>query len=70
MVLSYKLKQTYRWSDLPIILSISLAYALLAKIALGHFSSNGVVSMVWPSSGLALAALILGGGFTLQVHHV
>ena len=60
MALSYKLKQIYRWSDLPLLLGISLAYALLAKIALGYFSTNGVVSMVWPSSGLALAALILG----------
>ena len=60
MALSYQLKQIYRWSDLPLLLGISLAYALLAKIALGYFSANGVVSMVWPSSGLALAALILG----------
>ncbi|MDI1298099.1 EAL domain-containing protein [Methylotenera sp.] len=60
MAPSYKLKQLYRWSDLPLLIGISLAYALLAKIALGYFSTNGVVSMVWPSSGLALAALILG----------
>jgi diguanylate cyclase (GGDEF)-like protein/PAS domain S-box-containing protein len=60
VAISYKLKQIYRWSDLPLLLCISLTYALLAKIALGFFSTNGVVSMVWPSSGLALAALILG----------
>lgn len=60
MALSYKLKQIYRWSDLPLLFGIALTYALLAKIALGYFSTNGVVSMVWPSSGLALAALILG----------
>ena len=60
MALGYKLKQIYRWSDLPLLLGVALAYALLAKVALGHFSTNGVVSMVWPSSGLALAALILG----------
>jgi diguanylate cyclase (GGDEF)-like protein/PAS domain S-box-containing protein len=60
VALSYKLKQIYSWSDLPLLLGISLVYALLARIALEHFSSNGVVSMVWPSSGLALAALILG----------
>ncbi len=60
MVLSYKINKYYLLSDIPILIGISLAYALLAKIALGNFSTNGVVSMVWPSSGLALAALILG----------
>ncbi|MDI1309717.1 MAG: EAL domain-containing protein [Methylotenera sp.] len=47
-------------SDIPILIGISLTYALLARIALEFFSTNGVVSMVWPSSGLALAALIIG----------
>src|SRR3989338_7042970 len=51
----------YRWFDLPRLAGLALAYALLAKIVLGFFSANGVVSIVWPSSGLALAALLLGG---------
>ncbi len=61
MAISNKLKQIYRWSDVPLLVGILLAYALLAKIALGYFSTNGVVSIVWPSSGLALAAVMLGG---------
>jgi diguanylate cyclase (GGDEF)-like protein/PAS domain S-box-containing protein len=55
------LKTTYRWSDGLNITVIALLYAILAKIALSFFSVNGVVSVVWPSSGLALAALLLGG---------
>jgi len=55
------LKLIYRWSDLPRQLGLALAYSIFAKIALGFFSTNGVVSIVWPASGLALAALLLGG---------
>ncbi len=55
------LKTTYRWSDGLNIMALALAYTILAKIALSFFSVNGVVSVVWPSSGLALAALLLGG---------
>lgn len=40
---------------------MALAYALLAKMVLGLFSANGVISLVWPPSGLALAALLIGG---------
>ena len=61
MALSCKLKSIYRWPDLPRILGIALTYAILAKIVLSFFSANGVVSIVWPSSGLALAALLIGG---------
>lgn len=38
-----------------------LAYALTAKIILNYFTANHVVSIIWPSSGIALAALMLGG---------
>jgi diguanylate cyclase (GGDEF)-like protein/PAS domain S-box-containing protein len=58
---SYKINNIYRWSDVLFLLGIAVAYALLAKIALGYFSTNGVVSVIWPSSGLAVAAIILGG---------
>jgi len=40
---------------------LALTYAVLAKIMLAFFSSNGVVSIIWPSSGLAVAALLIGG---------
>lgn len=40
---------------------LAILYAALAQIALDHFSTNNVVSIVWPSSGLALAALLIGG---------
>ncbi|WP_020161408.1 EAL domain-containing protein [Methylobacter marinus] len=51
----------YRWSDVPWLAALALGYALLAKIVLDFFSANGVISVIWPSSGLALAALLLGG---------
>ncbi len=40
---------------------LALLYALLAKIVLTYFSANGIITVVWPPSGLALAALLLGG---------
>jgi diguanylate cyclase (GGDEF)-like protein/PAS domain S-box-containing protein len=51
----------YRWSDIGWMAGVALAYAILAKVALSFFAANGVVSLVWPSSGLALAALMVGG---------
>ena len=49
------------WPDLARFAGLAVLYAVLAKLVLAFFSANGVVSMVWPPSGLALAALILGG---------
>ncbi|MDO8464282.1 MAG: PAS domain S-box protein [Gallionella sp.] len=43
------------------LLGVAVLYALLAKIVLTFFSANGVVSIVWPPSGLALAMLLIGG---------
>ena len=43
------------------LLGIAALYALLAKIVLTFFSANGVVSIVWPPSGLALSVLLMGG---------
>ena len=43
------------------LLGVAALYALLAKIVLTFFSANGVVSIVWPPSGLALAVLLIGG---------
>ncbi len=42
-------------------IALIAAYALTAKVMLSIFAANGVVSIVWPSSGIALAALLLGG---------
>ena len=38
-----------------------MLYIALAKVVLGFFSANGLVSVVWPPSGLALAMLLIGG---------
>lgn len=46
---------------IPKLLGVAVLYALLAKITLTLFSPGGVVSIVWPSSGLALALLLIGG---------
>ncbi len=52
----------YRWADLPRLAGLALLYALLATIMVGYFSDRAFVSYVWPPSGLALAALLIGGG--------
>jgi PAS domain S-box-containing protein len=51
----------YRWADMPRLAGLALLYALLADLVLGYFSANGNITLVWPPSGLALAALLLGG---------
>ncbi|PPD46006.1 MAG: PAS domain S-box protein [Methylobacter sp.] len=40
---------------------LAAVYAVFAKISISFFSVNGWVSIVWPCSGLALAALLIGG---------
>ena len=50
-----------RPADMAGVVLLGVGYAVLAKIALVLFSSNGAISIVWPSSGLALAAVLLGG---------
>ncbi len=47
--------------DAPKMLLLGGLYALLATVVLRHFSPNGIVSIVWPCSGLGLAVLLLGG---------
>ena len=42
-------------------LGLAAGYALVAKAALAFLSSNHTVSIVWPPSGIAVAALILWG---------
>lgn len=40
---------------------LAASYASLAIVVISSFAQNGIVTLVWPSSGLALAALLLGG---------
>lgn len=42
-------------------LAVVIAYVVTAKLVLLVFAANGVVSIVWPPSGIALVALMLGG---------
>lgn len=42
-------------------LGIVALYVLLAKGSLALFSENNVVSVIWPPSGLAMAAVLIGG---------
>lgn len=51
----------YRFPDVLRMASLALLYALLAKIMLTFFPANLSVATVWPPSGLALAALLIGG---------
>jgi len=53
--------QVYKWSDLPKLGGLAITFVLLARIAVSFFSANGFVSIVWPPSGLAFAALLIGG---------
>lgn len=52
---------SYRWPDIPRTIGLAVLYALMAEVALRFFSNNGVVTLLWPPSGLALAALLIGG---------
>ncbi|MDP2809482.1 MAG: PAS domain S-box protein [Rhodocyclaceae bacterium] len=51
----------FRAADVPKLIGLAAVYALLASVVLHLFAENGIVSVVWPSSGLAVAALLLGG---------
>lgn len=51
-----------RNSYLMKLVGLAFVYALLAKVSLAQFSLyHGNVSVIWPPSGLALAALLIGG---------
>lgn len=43
------------------ILIFTSTYAFIARNALLFFAQNGIVSIVWPPSGIALAVILLGG---------
>lgn len=40
---------------------LALAYALVAKLTLSFYSTYDVISIFWPPSGIALAALLISG---------
>jgi two-component system, sensor histidine kinase and response regulator len=41
--------------------AVALGYAALATMVLHHFAMTTGITTVWPSSGLALAAVLIGG---------
>ena len=55
------MSRLYRWSDLPKLVCLSLLYMLLAVWTSDNLSIKGSVSVLWLPSGLALAALLMGG---------
>ncbi len=42
-------------------LGVALLYLLFGYLIHHNFTDNGIVSVIWPGSGLALAALLIGG---------
>lgn len=48
------------WKVVLMQFGVAAAYLLLARIVHGYFTST-IASVLWPSSGLALAVLLLGG---------
>ncbi|MGD0959103.1 MAG: PAS domain-containing protein [Methylomonas sp.] len=51
----------FRATEVLGLFSLAVIYALFGKIVIDFFSENHVVSIVWPSSGVALGAVLLGG---------
>ena len=54
-------KHIYNKSDYLWITGLALFYILLARLVFHVFSSANMVSIFWPPSGLAVAALLIGG---------
>ena len=50
-----------RWRDAGLILVLAAAYFAAAKVCLPVAIPPGYASAIWPPSGIALAALLLGG---------
>ncbi len=53
--------QQYRWIDILRILALSLLYFAGARLGLEFASFDGNVSLIWPPSGIALAAVLIYG---------
>ena len=51
---------THRYPWLLMQLGVAAVYLLLARVVHGYFTST-IASVIWPSSGFALAMLLLGG---------
>ena len=45
----------------PRVAGLALVYFLAARIGLEYAIINPVISTIWPASGIALAAVLLGG---------
>lgn len=66
MICESKLKmldalKALRMKDLLKLLGVAVLYALLSKLTLTYLAGNGAISIIWPPSGLALAAVLSGG---------
>lgn len=48
------------WQSLLLQLGIAVIYLLMARVVYSYFTGN-IASALWPSSGLALAVILLGG---------
>lgn len=51
----------YRWKDFPRLVAVAGLYLLLAKAGMAFTAKGDVASLMWFPSGLALAALLIGG---------
>ncbi|MBI1175163.1 MAG: diguanylate cyclase [Sideroxydans sp.] len=51
----------YRWADWPRLCLVAFLYILLAKVGLAFTAKGDAASLMWFPSGLALAALLIGG---------
>ena len=51
----------HRWMSIFSMLLLALLYTLLAKIIIDNFAVHGNFPPIWPPSGLAMAALLIGG---------
>ena len=56
-----KLLQPYRWIDVLRIVALSLLYLAGARLGLEFSAFGGNVSLIWPPSGIALAACLIYG---------
>jgi integral membrane sensor domain MASE1 len=50
-----------RFADVPAVVGLAVLYLAVARIGLSFDAVAGFASLVWPATGVALAALILLG---------
>jgi hypothetical protein len=51
----------FKLKDLPKLAGLIALYVLMAKLTLLLFGSNTVAEFLWPSTGFALAVVLIGG---------